>query len=146
GFARRDWEDQDFAQVVYEAVKQHARTEFREETWQQLLQGIRFVQGTFDDADSFVRLRETVEKLDGARGTRGNHAYHLSIPQKEYPQGARQLRESGLGGEQSADGLHWRRVVMEKASGSDRESARALNAALESACPADSIFRIDHYL
>lgn len=36
GFARRDWEDQDFAQVVHDAVQQNARTEFREETWQQL--------------------------------------------------------------------------------------------------------------
>ena len=26
----------DFAQVVYEAVKQHSRTPFREEVWQQL--------------------------------------------------------------------------------------------------------------
>ena len=45
GFARRDWEDQDFAKVVYDAVKDHARTEFREETWEQLVQGIRFVAG-----------------------------------------------------------------------------------------------------
>ena len=33
GFARRDWEDQDFAKVVHDAVRQHARTPFREETW-----------------------------------------------------------------------------------------------------------------
>src|SRR5436305_14515706 len=26
GFARRDWEHQDFRQVAYEAVKEHART------------------------------------------------------------------------------------------------------------------------
>ncbi len=49
GFARRDWEDQDFAKVVYESVKKYARTEFREETWKELLEGIRFVQGEFDD-------------------------------------------------------------------------------------------------
>jgi glucose-6-phosphate 1-dehydrogenase len=36
GFARRDWEDEDFAQVTYEAVKEHARTPFRETVWQQL--------------------------------------------------------------------------------------------------------------
>ncbi|NEE23401.1 glucose-6-phosphate dehydrogenase, partial [Streptomyces sp. SID7499] len=36
GFARRDWEDEDFAQVVHDAVKEHARTPFREEVWQQL--------------------------------------------------------------------------------------------------------------
>ncbi|MDR2998141.1 MAG: glucose-6-phosphate dehydrogenase [Microbacterium sp.] len=146
GFARRDWEDQDFAQVVYEAVKQHARTPFREETWQQLLQGIRFVQGTFDDPDSFRRLRETVEKLDVERGTMGNHAYYLSIPPKDFPIVARQLKDSGLVGDASDDDQCWRRVVIEKPFGNDLESARALNRALEVAFPADSIFRIDHYL
>src|SRR3954470_8943495 len=45
GFARRDWADQDFGQIVYEAVKQHARTPFREEVWQQLAEGFRFVPG-----------------------------------------------------------------------------------------------------
>ncbi|MDQ4213313.1 glucose-6-phosphate dehydrogenase [Microbacterium capsulatum] len=145
GFARRDWEDQDFAQVVYEAVKQHARTPFREETWAQLLQGIRFVSGEFDDPDAFRRLRETVETLDVERGTMGNHAFYLSIPPKAFPLVARQLRDSGLvDGEQDAD--HWRRVVIEKPFGHDLASARALNDALEGTFPADSIFRIDHYL
>src|SRR5690606_14837365 len=90
GFARRDWEDQDFAKVVYDAVKEHSRTEFREETWQQLLQGIRFVSGEFDNPESFVKLRETVEKLDIERGTMGNHAYYLSIPPKSFPMVAKQ--------------------------------------------------------
>src|ERR1700754_693401 len=33
GFARRDWKDQDFAQLTHDAVKAHARTPFREEVW-----------------------------------------------------------------------------------------------------------------
>jgi len=33
GFARRDWADEDFGKVVYDAVKQHARTPFRQEVW-----------------------------------------------------------------------------------------------------------------
>ncbi|WP_417511511.1 glucose-6-phosphate dehydrogenase [Microbacterium sp.] len=145
GFARRDWEDQDFAEVVYDAVKEHARTEFREETWQQLLQGIRFVSGEFDNPDSFAKLRETVEKLDVERGTMGNHAYYLSIPPKSFPLVAKQLKESGLVGDDRGED-RWRRVVIEKPFGNDLESARALNEALEVAFPADSIFRIDHYL
>jgi glucose-6-phosphate 1-dehydrogenase len=36
--------------------------------------------------------------------------------------------------------------VIEKPFGSDLQTARELNAALEVAFPADSIFRIDHYL
>lgn len=145
GFARRDWEDQDFAEVVYDAVKKHARTEFREETWQQLLQGIRFVSGEFDNPESFAKLRETVEKLDVERGTMGNHAYYLSIPPKSFPVVTKQLKDSGLVGEDQGD-ERWRRVVIEKPFGHDLESARELNEALEVAFPADAIFRIDHYL
>lgn len=145
GFARRDWEDQDFAQVVHDAVKQHARTEFREETWQQLAAGIRFVQGEFDDPAAFRRLRETVDRLDVDRGTMGNHAFYLSIPPKSFPVVAQQLLESGLVDDKPDDN-RWRRVVIEKPFGHDLQSARELNDALEAAFPADSIFRIDHYL
>ena len=146
GFARRDWEDQDFAQVVYDAVKQHARTPFREETWAQLLQGIRFVSGEFDNPESFRKLRETVDQLDVERGTMGNHAFYLSIPPKDFPLVAKQLKDSGLVGANDDDDERWRRVVIEKPFGHDLESARELNAALEVAFSADSIFRIDHYL
>ncbi|MDQ1128412.1 glucose-6-phosphate dehydrogenase [Microbacterium sp. SORGH_AS_0888] len=146
GFARRDWEDEDFAEVVHDAVRQHARTEFRDETWQQLLQGIRFVQGEFDDPEAFRRLRETVGKLDTERGTMGNHAYYLSIPPKNFAVVARQLKESGLVDDTADAPDRWRRVVIEKPFGHDLESARALNDALRSAFPTDSIFRIDHYL
>lgn len=80
GFARRDWADQDFSQVVLDAVKQHARTPFRQEVWDRLAEGIRFVQGTFDDEKAFEDLAETLAKLDAERGTGGNHAFYLSIP------------------------------------------------------------------
>jgi glucose-6-phosphate 1-dehydrogenase len=80
GFARRDWEHQDFAKIVHAAVKQHARTPFREEVWQQLSEGIRFVPGEIGNDESFAHLAETIVDLDEARGTGGNHAFYLSIP------------------------------------------------------------------
>ena len=135
GFARRDWEDQDFAKVVHESVKQYARTEFREETWQELLEGIRFVQGEFDDPEAFRRLRETVDKLDVERGTMGNHAYYLSIPPKAFPLVTTQLKASGLVGEGDQKTTGWRRVVIEKPFGHDLASARELNEVVESAFP-----------
>ncbi len=146
GFARRPWGDQDFAQVVLEAVKQNARTEFREDTWNQLLQGIRFVSGEFDDPEAFQRLRATVEKLDVERGTMGNHAYYLSIPPKDFPLVAKQLKASGLIDDDADGDEAWRRVVIEKPFGHDLASARSLNDALRTAFPTDTIFRIDHYL
>ncbi|MBW8872881.1 MAG: glucose-6-phosphate dehydrogenase, partial [Leifsonia sp.] len=143
GFARRDWEDQDFEKVVYDAVKQYARTPFDDDVWQQLAQGIRFVPGEFDDDDAFQRLKQTVEDLDAERGTMGNHAFYLSIPPKAFPIVTEQLKRSGLA-DQSGEG--WRRVVIEKPFGHDLQSARELNAVVETVFPPDSVFRIDHYL
>ena len=143
GFARRDWVDQDFAQVVHDAVEQYARTPFDEDVWKQLAEGIRFVQGEFDDDKAFATLKSTLEELDKTRGTMGNHAFYLSIPPKSFPLVTEQLRRSGLA-DQVAD--EWRRVVIEKPFGSDLKTARELNAVVESVFPPDSVFRIDHYL
>ncbi|MBH0054191.1 glucose-6-phosphate dehydrogenase [Salinibacterium sp. SWN139] len=143
GFARRDWEDQDFEKVVHDAVKQYARTPFDEDVWKQLAQGIRFVQGEFDDAAAFERLKATLSDLDSERGTMGNHAFYLSIPPKSFPQVTEQLRNSGLA--EQRDG-QWSRVVIEKPFGSDLTTARELNDVVESVFPPDSVFRIDHYL
>lgn len=143
GFARRDWATQDFAQIVHDSVKEHARTPFREATWRQLSEGIRFVQGTFDDDDAFDRLSQTVEELDVSRGTGGNHAFYLSIPPSSFPVVCKQLARSGLS--QPKDGT-WRRVVIEKPFGHDLASARELQDIVSSVFRPDDIFRIDHYL
>ncbi|MDQ0374657.1 glucose-6-phosphate dehydrogenase [Cellulomonas humilata] len=143
GFARRDWARQDFEQIVHDSVKEHARTPFREATWRQLSEGIRFVQGTFDDDDAFDRLRDTVEELDTSRGTGGNHAFYLSVPPSAFPVVCKQLARSGLS--QPQDGT-WRRVVIEKPFGHDLQSARELNEIVSSVFRPDDIFRIDHYL
>jgi glucose-6-phosphate 1-dehydrogenase len=143
GFARRDWADEDFAQVVHDAVKQHARTPFREETWQQLAEGIRFVQGSFDDPEAFEELRRTVENLDAERGTGGNHAFYLSVPPSAFPLVCEQLSASGLS---RSEPDAWRRVVIEKPFGHDLESAQELDSVVSQVFEPESVFRIDHYL
>jgi glucose-6-phosphate 1-dehydrogenase len=150
GFARRNWADEDFAQVTHDAVKAHARTPFREDVWNQLSEGIRFVQGEFTDDNAFDQLARTVADLDVQRGTGGNYAFYLSVPPAGFPLVVRQLQRSGLsqpvqptmpGGYQP-----WRRVVIEKPFGHDLASAQELNAMLDAVFPASSVFRIDHYL
>ena len=143
GFARRDWVDQDFAQIVHDSVKAHARTEFREEVWRQLSEGIRFVQGDFSDDHAFEKLRRTIDELDEVRGTGGNHAFYLAIPPGLFGDAVGQLKEHGLV-EPTAES--WRRVVIEKPFGHDLQSARELNRMIDEVFPPESIFRIDHYL
>ncbi|MGQ0479885.1 MAG: glucose-6-phosphate dehydrogenase [Pseudonocardia sp.] len=144
GFARREWGREDFAQVVHDAVKERARTPFRQEVWDRLAEGFRFVQGSFDDDDAFDRLVDTVEKLDRDRGTGGNHAFYLSVPPASFPVVCKQLARSGLAGQDHPD--RWRRVVIEKPFGHDLASARELNAIVNDVFPEESVFRIDHYL
>jgi glucose-6-phosphate 1-dehydrogenase len=143
GFARRDFTNQDFAQIVHDSVKEHARTPFREEVWQQLAEGFRFVPGDLTDDAAFERLRETVDELDVSRGTGGNHAFYLSIPPGLFPQVVQQLAEHGLTKEKPGS---WRRVVIEKPFGHDLKSARELNRVVESVFSPEAVFRIDHYL
>ena len=143
GFARRDWVDQDFAQIVHDSVRDHARTEFREDVWQQLSTGIRFVAGDLNSDESFNELRRVVDDLDANRGTRGNHAFYLSIPPGLFPTVIEQLKRSGLA-DASKDA--WRRVVIEKPFGHNLESAQDLNKVVGTVFPSGSVFRIDHYL
>jgi glucose-6-phosphate 1-dehydrogenase len=143
GFARRDWADEDFGEIVYQAVREHARTPFREEVWRNLAEGIRFVPGSFDDDNAFDVLAATVADLDRVRGTGGNHAFYLSIPPSAFPVVLKQLARSGLSAQ---DGDQWRRVVIEKPFGHDLASAKQLNRIVNEVFPEDSVFRIDHYL
>jgi glucose-6-phosphate 1-dehydrogenase len=149
GFARRDWADEDFAQVTYQAVKEHARTPFRDTVWEQLSEGVRFVPGEFTDDGAFDTLAECVASLDQERGTGGNYAFYLSVPPKFFPLVVKQLKRSGLADPPPPAPGHaapWRRVVIEKPFGHDLASARALNETLSEVFPPHSVFRIDHYL
>jgi glucose-6-phosphate 1-dehydrogenase len=143
GFARRDWGDEDFAQVVHDAVKEHARTPFREDVWQQLAEGCRFVPGDFNDDDAFDTLSRTIADLDRVRGTGGNHAFYLSVPPWAFPVVIEQLKRSGLS---AANGDAWRRIVVEKPFGHDLASAQELQRVIDEVFPSGSVFRIDHYL
>jgi glucose-6-phosphate 1-dehydrogenase len=143
GFARRDWESQDFEQIVYEAVKEHSRTPFREDVWKQLAEGFRFIPGDFDDEVAFKRLREAVDDLDAERGTNGNFAFYLSVPPKFFPKVVQQLKKHGLADPPPGS---WRRAVIEKPFGHDLASAEELNRIVHGVFPPHEVFRIDHYL
>ncbi|MTD13758.1 glucose-6-phosphate dehydrogenase [Nakamurella sp. YIM 132087] len=143
GFARRDWDNEDFSKVVHDAVREHARTPFSEQVWRHLAEGFRFVQGSFGDDDAFDTLASTLADLDRVRGTGGNHAFYFSIPPNAFPVVLQQLRRSGLA---DPHGDEWRRVVIEKPFGHDLASAQELNTIVNDVFPKESVFRIDHYL
>ena len=144
GFARRDWANQDFAKIVHDAVKEHARTPFREEVWQQLAEGFRFVPGD-------LRRRRGVQAAAARPWTSWTSpAGPVATTRSTCPsrrgcsrRSCEQLSEHGLTDEAPRP---WRRVVIEKPFGHDLKSARELNRVVDRVFPPESVFRIDHYL
>ena len=143
GFARRDWADQDFGKVVYDAVSEHARTPFREEVWRKLAEGFRFVPGTFDDPAAFDLLAETVASW---RRSAAPVATTPSTCRSRPASSPRSASSSTAAACPTPQAGSWRRVVIEKPFGHDLKTARELNDIVESVFPPDSVFRIDHYL
>ena len=149
GFARRDWEDEDFAQITYEAVKEHARTPFRETVWQQLQEGVRFVPGEFTDDAAFDQLARD----RAPAGPRARHRRQLRVLPVDTAEvllhrggAAQAVRAVRPGPGRRRRAQPWRRVVIEKPFGHDLETAQELNAIVDAVFPAESVFRIDHYL
>lgn len=149
GYGRRDWSKEDFEQQVLDCVKAKARTPWRQAVWDRLAEGIFFVKGDFSTDEAFDNLAELTRTLDKERGTVGNWAFYLSIPPEFFPNVCHQLERSGLArpGDDVAE-IHngWRRVVIEKPFGHDRQSAQELNEIVNGVFPESSVFRIDHYL
>ncbi|MDN5964098.1 MAG: glucose-6-phosphate dehydrogenase (NADP(+)), partial [Actinomyces sp.] len=144
GFARRDWSAGDFEDFVRTAIEKYSRTGFEERTWKQFAAGLRFVPGTFDDAEGYRKLASTVAELDRSRGTGGNHAFYLSIPPSWFPVVCRHLADTGLN--ERNGGHEWRRVIIEKPFGHDLESAQELSRVVSQVFEEGAVFRIDHYL
>ena len=74
----------------------------------------------------------------------GGYLYYLATPPEFYMDIATQLGALGLADQ--TENSAWRRIILEKPSGHDLASARALDAHLLQIFTEEQIYRIDHYL
>jgi glucose-6-phosphate 1-dehydrogenase len=139
GVARSGETDDEFRERMKAAVQEFGRDEFREDVWQWLAAGTRYVATEFADDGGEDRVVDGLNELDEERGTGGNRVYYLAVP----PDAFEPIVEA-LGKRRSATG--WTRLIVEKPFGRDLDSARELNALLQRHFDESEIFRIDHYL
>jgi glucose-6-phosphate 1-dehydrogenase len=139
GVARTEASDDDFRAQMRDAVERFARDEFRQEVWDGLAAGMRYVATSFADEGGQDRVREVLTELDETRGTRGNRLFYLAIPPDVFPKVVEELGERRTG-----EG--WKRIIVEKPFGRDLESARELNRTIAASFAEQEVFRIDHYL
>lgn len=139
GVARTEMTDGEFRDRMEEAVREFGRDEFRQDAWDSLAAGIRYVAGEFGSAEGAELLARTLTELDEERGTRGNRVYYLAVPPDAFEPIVRQIGER-----RAAEG--WTRLIVEKPFGHHLASARALNERLHEHFAEEEVFRIDHYL
>ncbi len=139
GVARSEMSTEDWIAEMKEAVQEHSRDEFRDDVWETLADGMRYLAMDFADDSKEDELAQTLNELDRDRGTKENRVYYFAVP----PDAIGTLVDE-LGGRRGANG--WVRLIIEKPFGHDVDSARALNAKLAKYFDESEVFRIDHYL
>ncbi len=139
GVARTPMADDEFREKMKQAVMEHGRDEFRDDVWEELAAGMRYVATDFADDGGEERVIKCLNKLDEERGTSSNRVYYLAVPPS-----AIEAIVVAMGKHRSTTG--WTRLIVEKPFGYDLESARHLNAVIKEYFHESEIFRIDHYL
>src|SRR5262249_39260580 len=139
GAARTEEGDDEFRERMKRAVQEHARDPFKDDVWEQLESGMRYVTLDFADQGGDEDLTRTLRLLDHERGTHGNRVYYFAVPPNAIGMLARKIA-----GWRGSEG--WARLVIEKPFGHDLTSARELNELLKESFEENEIFRIDHYL
>jgi glucose-6-phosphate 1-dehydrogenase len=145
-YARRDKDDVAFRTDIQEAIREFAPNLPSEgQVWEAFSQRLYYFRGNLDDIEGFRGLSTRLDELDAELDLGGNRLFYLATPPESFTPIILNLGESGLGGNDAAEGS-WTRIVVEKPFGTDLASAQALNADLRKAFREEQIFRIDHYL
>jgi glucose-6-phosphate 1-dehydrogenase len=139
GVGRTPLSDEEWRARTRVGVEEHGRGPFREDVWDELAAGMRYVATDFSTDDGPAPVIDALRDLDETRGTQGNRVFYLAIPPK-----AMRVTVEQIGRNRTTGG--WTRVIVEKPFGHDSESARELNALLTGVFEEREIYRIDHYL
>jgi glucose-6-phosphate 1-dehydrogenase len=142
GVARGELTDEAFRAFAHAAIRRYSRRVPDEDVLDALLEGVRFVEGSFDDAQTYLALERALSASDADAGEPLNRVFYLSTAPQFFPVIVEQLGAHGLNRRE----LSAVRVVIEKPFGTTLEEARALNRRVLSVFDESQVYRIDHYL
>jgi len=167
GVGRRALDDDVMRERLLRAIEDHYGEEETDgEACESVLRAPRYVQGGFDDPETYRRLAVVLDGLDRHGGTAGNRIFYLATPPSQFPVIVRGLGAGGLarrgawaggpppvepsagaaGEPANASVRGWTRIVVEKPFGRDLASAAELNAIMREVFDERQVYRIDHYL
>jgi glucose-6-phosphate 1-dehydrogenase len=142
GVARSDGSDDQFRQQLRDALADD--TSMDNALLDAFARNVFYVQGDYDDDDTYRRLAERLHQCDQERGTDGNRVFYVATPPSVFAPIIQHLGTSGLAKRSDDDG--WTRIVIEKPFGRDLATAQELNRVVNGVFDERQVYRIDHYL
>jgi glucose-6-phosphate 1-dehydrogenase len=155
GFARRELDDSGFVGLARESCELYSHSKpIDEAAWASFSRRLSYHRGAFEEEAAYRSLAARLAASAARPEPVANALFYLAVAPEEFSVVAERLASAGLGtraapaGHPPSGGAEpaFRRIVVEKPFGSDRASARELNATLQGCFAEKDIFRIDHYL
>jgi glucose-6-phosphate 1-dehydrogenase len=134
GCSRSDMPHGDFRALAIEAIKEFSRRTPDDKVLDALLEHVRYVPGTFDDASVYSTLDGVLDEFDEKAGEPLNRAFYLSTAPSFFPVIVEAIGKAEV------------RCIIEKPFGTTLAEARELNRRVLSVFNEKQVFRIDHYL
>ncbi|KAG1526568.1 hypothetical protein G6F52_002318 [Rhizopus delemar] len=141
GYARSDLDEKEY----HKRVQSHLEVdeEGLEKKADEFIKICNYVQGKYDDDESFKKLDKYITESEDKRGLKGeqrNRLFYMALPPSVYVQVSEGLSKFVRSKEATTS------LVIEKPFGKDTESAIELVNGIKKLFKEEEVYRIDHYL
>lgn len=145
GVSLEGMDDVSYREFARDGIERFSRQPLSPGHWRDFERALHFQQGSFDDPEMYVRLKQRLAEIEPAFGIPGNRVFYLAIPPALIETCVENLNAAGLVNPVGGN-YPFSRIVVEKPIGRDLESARQINNVLGANFDESQIYRIDHYL
>lgn len=143
GIARSPLSTESFREMLgHDLTCRYTPKEHCAEVQAQFLRRCWYVQGSYDNRESFLDVFQVIREVERPGS---NRIYYLAVPPFLCVPVARALAGAGLV-PCGPEGIPWTRLVIEKPFGSDRATFDTLTDELSRVFYERQIYRMDHYL
>ena len=109
--------------------------------WEKFSANIFYIQGDFQKAETFKKLKERADNFDQLNNQNGTRLFYFATAPRFI-----EIISEGLYKNKICNRVTLHRIVIEKPFGTDLASAKKLNLFLNKRFAEKQVYRIDHYL
>jgi glucose-6-phosphate 1-dehydrogenase len=128
-------------QSRYDLIRKSVGAAWLQGPWVQFVKRFHYLASDSMTAEGTQKLNNWLKNREN--NGNGNRLYYLSVDPKFFPKMIANLAEAGMNTETPES---YRRVIVEKPFGTNRQTAKELSQAVRAAFAEKQVYRIDHYL